>query len=75
MIEVLGSLNPERHSQMDIMGWNGIMSTIDRMHEPKKIAVPVVNATAKGYDLCRIGGGGFSQPDRPRQHNEKGESG
>ena len=109
---------------MDIMGIRGIMSTIDRMHEPKKvgipiswggyddmrcignthpsgkgmngkiyyageeapsvttnkgegskIAIPVRQATAKGYDLCRVGGGGQHKPHCDREYNEKGESG
>lgn len=41
MIYVLGTLDPKRHSQMDVMGINGIMSTLDRMNEPKKIVIPI----------------------------------
>lgn len=122
MIHVLGTLDPKRHSQMDVMGIDGITQCIDRMHEGKKIAIPifgggidmqcignshpsgkgmngqiyyageeapsvttnkgegnkiaipVVNATAKGYDLCRVGVR-HGKPNRPREQDEKGESG
>ena len=41
MIEILGTLDPNRHSQMDVLGVLGICQTIDRMHEPKKVAIPI----------------------------------
>ena len=48
MIEILGTLDPQRHTQMDIMGIHGIMSTVDTMHERKKIAVPIGGVRADG---------------------------
>ena len=41
-IEIIGTLDAKRHSQMDVMGVNGIAPTLDTMHEPKKIAIPVL---------------------------------
>ncbi len=40
-IEVVGTLDANRHSQMDVLGVNGVAPTLDTMHEPKKIAVPI----------------------------------
>lgn len=37
----VGTMDANRHSQMNIYHQNGIMVTIDTMHEPKKIAIPV----------------------------------
>lgn len=54
MIEILGTLDPNRHSQMDVMGINGIMSTIDRMHEPKKIAIPIGGGITKCLNVSVI---------------------
>lgn len=42
VINIIGSLDPSRHSQMDIMHEDGLMTTLDTMHEPKKVAVNVV---------------------------------
>ena len=41
-IEIIGTLDAKRHSQMDVLGVNGIAPTLDTMHEPKKIAIPVL---------------------------------
>lgn len=43
--------------------------------EGNKIAIPVKQATAKGFDLCRVGGVRQRKPNRPREQDEKGESG
>lgn len=40
-IKNVGKLDDNRHSQMNVMGVDGISCTIDTMHEPKKIAVPI----------------------------------
>lgn len=38
-IEIIGTLDPKRHSQMDIHGISGIMSCLDTINEKKKIAI------------------------------------
>lgn len=37
----IGKCDPNRHSSMDIHSPDGIMSTLDTLHEPKRIAHPI----------------------------------
>lgn len=41
-IDIVGTIDPKRHSQMDVMGGDGLSATLDTMHEPKKVAIPVL---------------------------------
>lgn len=38
-IEVIGTLDPNRHSQMDVIGRGGVLPALDTMHEPKKVGL------------------------------------
>ena len=38
-VEVVGTLDPNRHSQMDILSGGGISQTVDTLKEVKKVAV------------------------------------
>lgn len=58
-IEVVGKRDPNRVAQMDIMGVRGVMRTLDTMHEPKTIAVPVTISNKTG-----IGGGYWKRRER-----------
>jgi len=40
-IELVCKVDPNRHSQMDVVGPNGVSPTLDTMHEPKKVAIPI----------------------------------
>lgn len=40
-VEIIGTCNPDRHSQMNVYGIDGVVPTLDTMHEPKRIAVTV----------------------------------
>ena len=66
-IVVVGTVDPKRHSQMDIYHPSGIMSCLDALKEHKKIMekVKVKEATKSGYAECRIGGGGHGEFDGP----------
>ena len=54
LVEVLGTLDPKRHSQMDIIGGGGVMQTLDTINEKKKIAVPIREAVASGHTDCIV---------------------
>lgn len=38
----VGTMDANRHSQMDIYHQNGLISTLDTMHEPKKVALELL---------------------------------
>lgn len=41
-IEVIGKCDSKRHSSMDVHSQEGIMSCVDALHEPKRVAIPVL---------------------------------
>lgn len=41
-IKIVARLNPNRHTNTDICGINGISRTLDTMHDTQKIAIPVL---------------------------------
>lgn len=78
MIEVLGTIDPNRHSQMDIMGVNGLMQTLDTIQERKKIGIPIGGGEMK-IGNCRPSGRGMngeiydSNSEGPSLTTNKGE--